>query len=110
MFEPSARAETVMPPRASPPADLIVPDSTASAACAAIGLSAVADMATANTAPRPNLAKLLVFLMAVLLMRPWRVSSWSYRGGMNGGRSPLFGGGRCGKRWNRLEILGDGGD
>jgi len=45
MFEPSARAETVAPPKASPPADLIVPDSTASAACAAIGVSAVADIA-----------------------------------------------------------------
>jgi hypothetical protein len=44
-----------------------------------MGVSAVADMAAVNTAPRPNIAKFLVFLMASLLMRPWRVGSWSYR-------------------------------
>jgi hypothetical protein len=42
MLEPSARAETVTPPNASPPADLIVPDSTVSAARAVMGVSAVA--------------------------------------------------------------------
>src|SRR6267154_5626803 len=90
MFEPSARAETVTPPKASPPADLIVPLSTASAACAVIGVSAVADIAAANTAPRPNIAKFLEFLMAALLMRPRRGVSWRYRGGMSGGPSPLI--------------------
>src|SRR6516164_3090110 len=79
MFEPSARAETVTPPNASPLADLIVPESTASAAHDVIGVSAVADMATANTALRPNIAKFLVFLMAFLLMRRRRAAPWSYR-------------------------------
>jgi hypothetical protein len=35
-------------------------------------------MAAANAAPRPNIAKFLVFLMAFLLMRLRRAASWSY--------------------------------
>jgi hypothetical protein len=41
----------VTPVSAAPSADLIVPLSTASAAPAVIGVSAVADMAAANTVP-----------------------------------------------------------
>src|SRR3974390_3047362 len=98
MLEPSAGAETVTPPNASPLADLIVPDSTASAAHDVIGLSAVADMAAPNTGPRPNIAKFLVFLMAFLLMRRRRAASWSYRVEYTG---TLPGGGRRRLRRNR---------
>jgi hypothetical protein len=51
MLEPSARADTVTPPNAAPSADLMVPLSTASAAWAINGVSAVADMAAAKTVP-----------------------------------------------------------
>ena len=70
MFEPSARADTVTPPSASPAADLMVPESTASA-CAAKGVSAVADSAAASTAPVPVNVVVLVFLMASLLICPF---------------------------------------
>src|SRR5258708_7451108 len=75
MFEPSARADTVTPPSASPVADLMVPESTASA-CAVIGVSAVADSAAASSAPVPVNVVVLVLLMASLLICRWCVVLW----------------------------------
>src|SRR3979409_827962 len=80
----------------SPSTDLIVPISTASAACAVIGVRADADMAAANTAARPMIVKPFAFLMALFLIRACR--------------EPLLGARRRGLREYRLDILDDRAD
>src|SRR4051812_44098882 len=101
MVEPSALAETVMPPSASPPADLMAPDRIWSAACASIGTSAVVASARASRAPAAVRG-----LLSCMVSSPNRICFSCFRSLVASARLAAFG-----RRLRQLpEISHDGGD